>query len=146
LRPGDTVARFGGDEFTVLLTELDDVRRALRVTQRISQALAGPINIDGHDLCLSGSIGIAFSSPEYDRPEAILHAADLAMYQAKAQGKPYPIIYDPALYSDRTQQSREPASPRSTALQSLFLNRRGNTVMYCNTYANHAALSEGRGG
>jgi diguanylate cyclase (GGDEF)-like protein len=110
LRPGDTVARFGGDEFTVLLTELDDVRRALRVTQRISQALAGPINIDGHDLCLSGSIGIAFSSPEYDRPEAILHAADLAMYQAKAQGKPYPIIYDPALYSDRTQQSREPAS------------------------------------
>ena len=98
VRPGDTVARFAGDEFTLLLMGLVDARRAPLVADRICRRLASPIYIDEHEIRLTGSIGIVSSSPEYDHPDAMLNAADLAMYQAKAKGKARFVVLDPALH------------------------------------------------
>ena len=84
LRPGDTVARFGGDEFTVLLARLTDTDIALRVADRIIEQLRQPITVDGHDLFLSASVGIALSRAGLDRAGDLLRQADLAMYVAKA--------------------------------------------------------------
>jgi diguanylate cyclase (GGDEF)-like protein len=98
LRPGDTVARFAGDEFTLLLLGLDDVRRASVVADRICRRLAGPIYIDEHEIRLTASIGIALSGTEYARPDVMLHAADMAMYQAMAKGKACFVVFDPALH------------------------------------------------
>ena len=86
IRPGDMVARHGGDEFTVFIDRLQDKRTALNVARRISERLKTPVTIEGREISLSGSIGIAFSWQNYTRAEDILDDADRAMYRAKAKG------------------------------------------------------------
>jgi len=85
LRPGDTVARFGGDEFTVLLEKIGVVE-ARRVAERILEELRTPIAIDGRRFYLTPSIGVAFSDSETE-PDDLLRNADSAMYEAKRCGK-----------------------------------------------------------
>jgi diguanylate cyclase (GGDEF)-like protein/PAS domain S-box-containing protein len=93
VRGCDTVARFGGDEFTILLQELDDPADAGRIAERIAQAVAAPVNLAGYEVFTSASIGIALSSGGYDRPEYLLRNADMAMYRAKAgTGAPYEVF------------------------------------------------------
>lgn len=87
VRPGDIVARLGGDEFTILLDEVSDLGFAKTVASRIVKTLQQPCTISGHEVGSSASVGIAMSSPEYDRPEQIIRDADLAMYRAKQRGK-----------------------------------------------------------
>ena len=94
LRPGDTVARFGGDEFTVLLARLTDTDIALRVADRIIEQLRQPITVDGHDLFLSASVGIALSRAGLDRAGDLLRQADLAMYVAKEKGRARWELFD----------------------------------------------------
>ena len=84
LRPGDTVARLGGDEFAVLIEE--SARDAQRVAQRISDALRKPLDLEGRDVRVFASVGVATSSDvpgNDDLPEDLLRAADAAMYRAK---------------------------------------------------------------
>jgi diguanylate cyclase (GGDEF)-like protein/PAS domain S-box-containing protein len=97
LRPGDAVARFGGDEFTVLLTGLSDADVALRVADRIIEGLREPITVDGRDLFLSASIGIALSRGGVDRASDLLRQADLAMYVAKEKGRGRWELFDASL-------------------------------------------------
>src|SRR3954451_3761257 len=85
LRPGDTVARHGGDEFTLLLEDIGDVRGASIVAERLQETLAAPFHLDTRELYVSASIGIALVNAER-APEDVVRDADVAMYRAKAQG------------------------------------------------------------
>lgn len=87
IRAMDTVARFGGDEFALLLEELADYKMALRVARRIQSELTVPQIIKNREVYTSSSIGIVLSTQEFDSAEAVLRAADVAMYQAKKQGR-----------------------------------------------------------
>jgi diguanylate cyclase (GGDEF)-like protein len=98
-RLNDTIARLGGDEFTLLLEDLRVLSDAIAVAERIQQALALPFFIDGHEIYVTASIGIASSTTRYNHACEVLHDADLAMYRAKTQGKARYEIYDKALYT-----------------------------------------------
>lgn len=86
LRGGDTVARFGGDEFTVLLEDLRDPLEAVHVAERVLEALREPVAIAGREFVITGSIGIANTMNTWSRDD-LLHDADQAMYAAKLAGK-----------------------------------------------------------
>jgi diguanylate cyclase (GGDEF)-like protein/PAS domain S-box-containing protein len=96
LRPGDIVARFGGDEFTVLLADLADSETALVVCDRIIEAMREPVVIDGHELFVSSSVGLALSRGGVERATDLLRQADLAMYVAKEKGRGRWELFDPS--------------------------------------------------
>ncbi|HEX7555090.1 MAG TPA: bifunctional diguanylate cyclase/phosphodiesterase, partial [Leptolinea sp.] len=87
LRSGDTVARFGGDEFEVLLNKTDDTNSVLIPVNKIIEALHSPFVVEGHDLYITASIGIVPNLVGYEKAEEILRDADIAMYAAKTNGK-----------------------------------------------------------
>jgi diguanylate cyclase (GGDEF)-like protein len=86
LRPGDTLARFAGDEFLILCESLSHPSDAEVLAERIVTAFVEPFEVDGHGIEMSASVGIAFSGPGENVPESLLHDADFAMYEAKASG------------------------------------------------------------
>ncbi|MGZ8868712.1 MAG: putative bifunctional diguanylate cyclase/phosphodiesterase, partial [Thermoanaerobaculia bacterium] len=94
VRAADTVSRFGGDEFTVLVENVMGPTDATRAAQRIRAGLAAPFKIGEHEIFTSVSIGITICGREYERPEQILRDADTAMYRAKAQGRSRSEIFD----------------------------------------------------
>jgi diguanylate cyclase (GGDEF)-like protein len=87
IRPQDVAARMGGDEFTVLLEDLDDPSEAMEVAARILGELQRPFALEGREAPTIASIGIAFSDCGKSGPDGLLQAADSAMYRAKVQGK-----------------------------------------------------------
>ncbi|MBI3707874.1 MAG: EAL domain-containing protein [Proteobacteria bacterium] len=87
LRPIDTLARFGGDEFTILLENLRDDDEATAIAARIKDDLDRPFTLDGREVFATASIGIASGSASTARPADLLSDADLAMYRAKELGK-----------------------------------------------------------
>jgi diguanylate cyclase (GGDEF)-like protein len=96
VRPADTVARLGGDEFTLLVEDVRDVTDATALAQRIVEALSRPFYLDGRDVYLTPSVGIALNSGA-EGPDDLLRNADLAMYQAKNSGKARYVVYEPSL-------------------------------------------------
>jgi diguanylate cyclase (GGDEF)-like protein/PAS domain S-box-containing protein len=87
VRAEDTVSRFGGDEFTLLLTHIASAEDAQIVAEKILAAIRLPLTIDDHELRLSTSMGIAVYPEAGETIEALLHHADMAMYQVKESGK-----------------------------------------------------------
>jgi diguanylate cyclase (GGDEF)-like protein len=97
LRPGDTVARIGGDEFTLLLDDIGDVHGASVVAERLHESLSAPFEVDSREVYVSASIGIALVTPDR-APEDVVRDADVAMYRAKAQGGARHAVFDEAMH------------------------------------------------
>ncbi|HEU4454638.1 MAG TPA: EAL domain-containing protein [Longimicrobium sp.] len=99
VRESDTVARFGGDEFAVLLDDIGAVEDALRCADRIQNALRSPVSLSGYEVFTSASIGIALSSTAYGRPDNLLRNADMAMYRAKSGGTGRHELFDRTMHA-----------------------------------------------
>jgi diguanylate cyclase (GGDEF)-like protein/PAS domain S-box-containing protein len=97
LQPEDTLARFGGDEFTVLIEDIDDPGEAVRVAERLVEALRDPFVIEERELFARASIGIALGDAHTKSSEELLRDADTAMYRAKADAAVY-RVFDPDMY------------------------------------------------
>ena len=95
-RDGDLVARLGGDEFVMVATGLDE-SGAVYLAERVQRSLAVPVEVAGHELVMSASIGIVVEdgSAEGD-PESLLRDADVSMYEAKARGRARAVVWSPA--------------------------------------------------
>jgi diguanylate cyclase (GGDEF)-like protein/PAS domain S-box-containing protein len=94
LQTDHTIARLGGDEFTVLLTDIPDVSDALRVAERLQEALSNAFTLTGQEVFTTASIGITTSATLYQTPEAVLRDADTAMYRAKSRGGARCEVFD----------------------------------------------------
>lgn len=101
LRPVDTCARFGGDEFILLIEEAGGAEEVQYVAERIQKALNLPFVFDGHELRIGSSMGIAMGDKRYSTTQQILRDADMALYEAKRQGKGRYLIFDEKM---RTEQ------------------------------------------
>jgi diguanylate cyclase (GGDEF)-like protein/PAS domain S-box-containing protein len=97
LRPEDTLARFGGDEFVVLIEDVESPDDAVRVAERIVEGLREPFVVAGREIFLRASIGTALGTARTNYPEDLLRDADTAMYEAKEEGLGY-RVFDPAMY------------------------------------------------
>jgi diguanylate cyclase (GGDEF)-like protein/PAS domain S-box-containing protein len=97
-RRGDTVARFGGDEFAILLTDLPNEGAAGLLAERVLNELAQPFVVAGRELRITASIGLVLAGARQESPDDLLRYADMAMYRAKAQGKNRYAIFDAAMH------------------------------------------------
>jgi diguanylate cyclase (GGDEF)-like protein len=97
VRREDTVARLGGDEFVILLEDLQDPADYIHTANRILGNLASPADLAGHRVFISLSMGIVFGDTRYEQPDDILRDADIAMYQAKKQGRGRFAVFDPEM-------------------------------------------------
>lgn len=99
VRVEDTVSRLGGDEFTILIENVRDTWEVVQVAERILQSLSQPMDLDGHVVFTTASIGIAISEGGYNSADAVLRDADTAMYRAKTQGKARYEIFDKTMHT-----------------------------------------------
>ncbi len=111
LRPQDTAARFGGDEFVIVCEDVTAPEDAAHIADRVAEALTTPFALPDGETFLTASIGIAISRNEADTPESLLRDADAAMYRAKERGKARYELFDEVL--------RERAAGRLKLVNSL---------------------------
>ena len=93
------IARYGGDEFTLLPHGACPRARAEQLAQRVLTLLAGSFEVNGHRVFSGASVGVVLGRPEYHSPDQVLRDADTAMYRAKASGKSAYIIFDDAMHA-----------------------------------------------
>ena len=105
-RPGreNTLARMGGDEFTILLDRIHDVSDAMRVAKRVQDALGKPYTIAGKEVFAGASIGIACNKGEYTDPLEMMRDADTAMYRAKSRGHERIEVFDQTMHAESVRR------------------------------------------
>jgi diguanylate cyclase (GGDEF)-like protein/PAS domain S-box-containing protein len=104
LRPGDVLARVVGDQFTLLLDDLHSESDAVRVAERIQNAMALPLTVGGTEVFTSVSIGIALSSSGYVRHDDMLRDAYTALYRAKSSGRARHEVFDADMHRRAVDQ------------------------------------------
>jgi diguanylate cyclase (GGDEF)-like protein/PAS domain S-box-containing protein len=97
LRAGDTIARLGGDEFVVVAEEINTEETLHLLAGRVFEAIRAPVLINGREIAITGSVGIAASSKSGPGPDDLLRLADAAMYRAKSDGKDRYLVADDTL-------------------------------------------------
>lgn len=102
--PESTLARPGGDEFVVLAEELRDASDGIRMSERIQERMAVPLTLDGHEIVINASIGIAFSGNTSAGASDVLRDAEIAMYRAKRAGKARCEVFDSAMQADAVKR------------------------------------------
>jgi diguanylate cyclase (GGDEF)-like protein/PAS domain S-box-containing protein len=115
LRAGDTLARLGGDEFVLLFNDLAEEAECFQVLDRVMQTIAAPVQLAGHQVAVSASIGVTFYPADDEDGDTLLRHADQAMYVAKQTGKNRYHIYD-AIHDQRVRSLHE---SRRRILQGL---------------------------
>src|SRR6185503_109195 len=120
VRPGDIVARYGGDEFVVLLDVVGGIQPVLTVAERIRERMGKPLRATGRDIKVSASIGIALSDSGHKSVEDILTEADAAMYLAKQEGGGRYRIFDLALQEAAVATQRTRAALRTSLERGEF--------------------------
>jgi diguanylate cyclase (GGDEF)-like protein len=114
------IARFGGDEFAILLDDVKESLYAFATANRLKDILSRPFNINGKQIFSTVSIGVAVSMIGYEKPEDILRDADMAMYHAKDLGKARVEIYEKSMHDRISQQMHMGTVLRQGALQKEF--------------------------
>ncbi|MGC1218417.1 MAG: EAL domain-containing protein [Phormidesmis sp.] len=122
LRGYDVVARWGGDEFTLLLCDLRSAEEITSISERILNRLSAPFHVQGEDLYVTASIGIALAPYDGLDGQTLLRNADAAMYQAKARGRNnYQVYFEEINANARTQLNLENDLRKALDNHELFL-------------------------
>lgn len=122
IRDSDSAARFGGDEFAVLLDGVVSPRMIVHIVERIQQAVAAPLTVEGHEVVATMSIGIAVGPGASGGPDELLRDADTAMYRAKEAGKARFVMFDQEMHSRSVVQLRMQGELRQAlAERQLFV-------------------------
>jgi diguanylate cyclase (GGDEF)-like protein len=106
LRSIDTAARFGGDEFAILLEEIRDPDSAVTIAERLQSSLRAPFEVGDQEVVLGASIGIALSTLGYQRTEHVIRDADVAMYWAKSNGKGTHAFFNSSMHTRAVDRLR----------------------------------------
>ena len=123
LREVDTIARLGGDEFSVILESVTEKAHATRVAEKIVEAMAEPLMVEGQEIFVTASIGVALCPADADSVEKLIENAELAMYQAKQEGRNTVQLYAPEQYQRRgTSLGMESKLRRALERGELLLN------------------------
>jgi diguanylate cyclase (GGDEF)-like protein/PAS domain S-box-containing protein len=120
IRAGDTVARFGGDEFAILLESGAMPTTAMDVAHRVAETLAAPFRVGPDLVSVQASVGVAFGRPPPDTPESVLRDADLAMYLAKQNGKGRFEMFRPAMHDEAVERLALTADLRQAIERAAF--------------------------
>jgi predicted signal transduction protein with EAL and GGDEF domain len=118
--PEPTLARFGGDEFAVLLDGIREPLDAVRVAKRVQQMAEAPLSLDGQDVFATASIGVAVATDAHTSAEDIIRDADLAMYRAKHGGSGGYSVFDAALHEMAVRRLRLETDLRRAAERGEF--------------------------
>lgn len=119
LRETDTLARLGGDEFLIVLEDVDDIAPIVSVANKIIDSLARPMNVDGHELTATTSIGMSIFPADAVDEEGLVKCADVAMYEAKKQGRNAYRFFTP----DMNEQAHDRLSLETQLRKALDLDQ-----------------------
>jgi diguanylate cyclase (GGDEF)-like protein len=120
LRPSDTVARFGGDEFGILLDPVADSAEVRHIAERLGADLRAPFNLNGRDWFVSASMGIALAVPGRASPDELLREAEIALVRAKSDGTRRHALFEPSM-SDQTLERLDLESDLRAAIERAEL-------------------------
>jgi diguanylate cyclase (GGDEF)-like protein len=122
LRDIDTLARFGGDEFVILLEDIENSEYASGVADRLQQELKRPFMVEGKEVFAPASFGVVLNTKDYNQPEDIIRDSDAAMYHAKENGKAQYKVFDKTLHKKASHLLQRETDLRKSIHRNEFEN------------------------